>query len=126
MLQDFERGGRIVPHVPYYADYLQKLNLLTAQEVIDLEAYADAEIAKAATSKKKICCSSWMCPSDWHLTPLEPIYTTIAKRSPTQAGMFWGLVVQDRVLTRAALNNEHWGMIHTDHPGAKGLTYWIM
>jgi hypothetical protein len=126
MLQDFERGGITVTANFYNADYQAKLQQLTPQELTDLFDHTDTQIDKAANAKKKICCSSFMCEKDWWGTPLWPIYMKISKQSPYQAGLFWGLVVKDRVIHRAMSTGEQWGCIHTELPNARGLTYWMM
>jgi hypothetical protein len=126
MLKDFERGGATVTANFYNADYQIKLQQLTPQELTDLFDHTDSEIDRAANARKKICCSSFMCEKDWWGTPLWPVYMKIANHSHQQAGMFWGLVVKDRVIHRAMSTGEHWGCIRTDLPNARGLTYWMM
>jgi hypothetical protein len=118
--------GKIMTQVHYPLEYHAKLRLMTPQEQAAAFAWADNEIAVAAAARRKIFCSSWICGAIWP-PALMPIYLKVARQHPKLAGLFYGVVVQDRVIYRCNVTGEDWGGIHSENPTvptARGKMYW--
>jgi hypothetical protein len=78
-------------------------------------------IDDAIANGKDIVTTSWMPGSDWTGTPFHPIYENAARCSELQAGMCFGLYVQDVIIHRP----ETWASEHFELHGRpiKGRTY---
>jgi hypothetical protein len=116
MLYSIDDTKKPITAIPHDNDYRRWRAKLTNSEYAAIEAELERRLAGG-----EILTSSWVAGNDWRGTPFDPIYSKACDMDPSQAGLFFGLIVW--VFMQNHPGDWSFGRYEKNGVEIRGLTY---